>query len=84
MRLIDADELMEHAGRDKLDSRELIMQMIENAPTIEPEKRYWIFPSDLSGFGRCPECKALWDFSLISNKFFRFCPRCRSGPLSYK
>ena len=34
MRLIDADELMEHAGRDKLDSRELIMQMINNAPTV--------------------------------------------------
>lgn len=34
MRLIDANELMEHAGRDKLDSRELIMQMIENAPTV--------------------------------------------------
>lgn len=36
MRLIDADELMEHAGRDKLDSRELIMQMIKNAPTLKP------------------------------------------------
>ena len=38
MRLIDADELMEHAMRDKLDSRELIFQMIENAPTINTEK----------------------------------------------
>lgn len=35
MRLIDADELIEHAWRDKLDSRELIAQMIENAPTIK-------------------------------------------------
>lgn len=34
MRLIDADELMEHVWRDKLDSRELIAAMIENAPTI--------------------------------------------------
>lgn len=33
MRLIDADELMEHVGRDRLDSRELIMQMVLNAPT---------------------------------------------------
>lgn len=33
MRLIDADELMEHVMRDKLDSKELIMQMIKNAPT---------------------------------------------------
>lgn len=35
-RLIDADELMEHVYRDKLDSRELIAKMIQNAPTIEP------------------------------------------------
>lgn len=33
MRLIDADELMEHIGRDKLDSRESIMKMVENTPT---------------------------------------------------
>lgn len=35
MRLIDADELIEHAWRDKLDSRELIAKMIDNAPTIK-------------------------------------------------
>lgn len=35
MRLIDADELIEHAWRDKLDSRELIVKMIDNAPTVE-------------------------------------------------
>ena len=35
MRLIDADELIEHAWRDKLDSRELIAQMIAGAPTIK-------------------------------------------------
>ena len=34
MRLIDADELMEHIGRDRLDSREAIMEMIKNAPTV--------------------------------------------------
>jgi hypothetical protein len=33
-RLIDADELIEHAWRDRLDSRERIAEMIENAPTI--------------------------------------------------
>ena len=33
MRLIDADELMEHVYRDKLDSRELIAEMVKNAPT---------------------------------------------------
>ena len=35
MRLIDADELIEHVWRDKLDSRELIAEMIEKAPTIK-------------------------------------------------
>lgn len=35
MRLIDANELMEHTWRDKLDSRELIAKMIEEAPTIK-------------------------------------------------
>lgn len=42
MRLIDADELMEHVYRDKLDSRELIADMVKNAPTatsaVEMEK----------------------------------------------
>ena len=38
MRLIDADELMEHVGRDKLDSREEIAKMIENAHTIDLKK----------------------------------------------
>ena len=35
MRLINADELMEHVWRDKLDSRELIAKMVENAPTVK-------------------------------------------------
>ena len=35
MRIIDADELMEHVWRDKLDSRELIAEMINNAPTVK-------------------------------------------------
>ena len=38
MRLIDADEVMEHVYRDKLDSRELIAKMIEDAPTVYKEK----------------------------------------------
>ena len=38
MRLIDADELIERAHRDRLDSRELIEQMIESAPTVVDEE----------------------------------------------
>ena len=37
MRLVDADELMEHVWRDKLDSREAIANMINNAPTFKRE-----------------------------------------------
>jgi len=37
MRLIDANELLEHVGRDRLDSRELIADMIEKAPTVHAE-----------------------------------------------
>lgn len=39
MRLIDADTLMEHVYRDRLDSRELIAEMVRNAPTIEPKRK---------------------------------------------
>ena len=35
IRLINANDLMEHVWRDKLDSRELIAQMIDNAPTVK-------------------------------------------------
>lgn len=38
MRLIDADELIEVAHRERLDSRELIEQMIESAPTVAVEE----------------------------------------------
>lgn len=33
--LVDKQELLEHAYRDKLDSRELIAKMIENASTVK-------------------------------------------------
>ncbi len=49
MRLIDADNLMEHVYRDRLDSRELIAEMVENAPTIKE-------PSELTMV--CEELKA--------------------------
>ena len=38
MRLIDADALIERAHRERLDSRELIEQMIESAPTVVDEE----------------------------------------------
>ena len=37
MRLIDGSELLEHACRERLDSRELVTGMIENAQTVVSE-----------------------------------------------
>ena len=42
-RYINADELLEHAMRDRLDSRDLIAHMIDTAPSID--------------IVRCKECK---------------------------
>ena len=47
MRPIDADELLEHAYRDKLDSRELIANMIENAPTVYKGGFVWVDPKQV-------------------------------------
>jgi len=38
MRLIDADELIEHVWRDRLDSRERIATLIDAMPTITIDK----------------------------------------------
>lgn len=35
MRMIDADELIEHVWRDRLDSRERIANLVESMPTIK-------------------------------------------------
>ena len=50
----------------------------ERLPSVEPERKKgkWIQPCDITGFGRCSSCNALWDNSLIENRYFRYCPRC--------
>lgn len=35
MRLIDADELIEHVWRDRVDSREWVANLVESMPTIK-------------------------------------------------
>lgn len=72
MRLIDADELLEHAYRDKLDSRELIANMIENAPTVEERQTAeWIIYSDSI---QCSNCKIFYQKIRIDQK--HYCPNC--------
>jgi hypothetical protein len=53
-----------------------IIGVLEELPSVEPKRGKWIYPTDIDGFGRCENCKALWDVSLIRNKFFKHCPRC--------
>jgi hypothetical protein len=77
MRLIDADELMEHVGRDKLDSREAIMEMVKNAPTIEPRPRgKWIdaIVADTLPVIVCDQCNTF--FPLAFGASHNFCPNC--------
>lgn len=70
-RLIDADELIEHVYRERLDSRELVAQMVESAPTIEPERKTGKWTIDNS----CPFCGFQpWyerDIHTLS-----YCPNC--------
>lgn len=49
MRKIDADELMEHVWRDRLDTRERIADMVRNASTVKDE------PVGMTGW-ICPIC----------------------------
>lgn len=56
----------------------LIDNAINELPSVQRRGK-WIYPTDIKGYGRCPHCKALWDYSLISNPFFKFCPRCGNG-----
>jgi len=62
MRLIDADELMEHVYRDKLDSRELIAEMVKNAPTAHSGEDYRLM---------CEELKAVNDHYRLENRVLK-------------
>lgn len=76
MRLIDADALIERAYRERLDSRELIAQMIESAPTVdaEPVKHgKWRYDEALE-LEWCSECgfgKRKGD-----KRWYSYCPNC--------
>ena len=54
-----------------------IADRFDKANTLQTEREgEWIYPSDVSGFGRCENCNALWSKDLIDNIFFIHCPRC--------
>ena len=82
MRPIDADELMEHAIRDRLDSRELIWQMINNAPTIYKDKPVKPELNWKSYYAFCGSCKQpiveliVSAIGYIPYKKYHFCPWC--------
>lgn len=87
MRLIDADELIEHAWRDKLDSRELIAEMINNAPTVKdittqiPISIFEKLISQESKIGHCKDCKHFCELPYHTETLGRcinhseFCPK---------
>lgn len=79
MRPIDADELLEHVGRDRLDTRERIMEMINNAPTIKeiPKPKYWDYKE--YGIWQCSECGWTCTGNTHPNdRGYNYCPRCRA------
>lgn len=74
MRLINADALMEHVYRDRLNNRELIAEMVRNAPTVEPERKtgYWVCKIGYNvKLYMCSACNG-WS----STNAYRYCPNC--------
>ena len=51
MRLIDADELIEHVWRDRLDSRERIADLVESMPTIKAVPTESVIPYSIKSDG---------------------------------
>ena len=77
MRLIDADELLEHVWRERLDSRERIARLVETRPTIVPKRKRggWLYASHYGERYRiCSVCfvERLDDFPTGMN----YCPNC--------
>lgn len=84
MRLIDGDALekaisLSHTMTDDYGIKtgyEIAMRLVEDAPTIEPERKKgkWILHKD--GSGTCDQCRftqiAVWDYDGWQN----FCGHC--------
>ena len=81
MRLIDADELIEHVWRDRLDSRERIADLVKSMPTIEPQRmkgrweRHYSRPNVYADLcWHCSNCGYASNDSW-ANKW-KYCPNC--------
>ena len=72
-RLIDADALLEHVWRDRLDSRERIAELVKFMPTIEERKTgRWTMVTDNNGqHFVCDQCGE-WKY----RQGQRFCGEC--------
>lgn len=75
MRLIDADDLEERAWRERLDTREKIVEMIQSAPTIVAHKSWHWIPHHIKGYIDMGlyECSYCYKLSV---REYKFCPEC--------
>lgn len=82
MRLIDADELIEHIWRDRLDSRERIANLVESMPTIKGTipvvdvvpvvHAHW--KDNKNGTVSCSRCSTWFQKGRVP--YLRFCGYC--------
>lgn len=80
-RPIDADELLAHVWRDRLDSRERIADLVKSMPTIRPERKrgQWIWHPEQKNIygGKCVECSACGEKYLVQYiEDEKFCRNC--------
>ncbi len=78
-RLISADDLVERAYRLRLDSRELIAQMIESAPTVDAEPvrhGHWEYHTrhQRDCVASCSVCRKRTTFFFKNGT--KYCPFC--------
>lgn len=81
MRPIDADELLEHVYRDRLDSRERIANLVKSMPSVQPEreKGTWLVKYIPENMGRkevyeCPKCR--YCVNPNDGGIYDFCSAC--------
>lgn len=82
MRLIDADELIEHVWRDRLDSRERIADLVKSMPSAEPQRKKgkWIELTNTNHTYVCSVCgRMLVNITDGKNNVAKNYPYCHCG-----